>query len=338
MKAVVVERDVKNSLHWREVPDPTPEPGQAVVQVVATAVNRADLLQRKGKYPPPPGAPEWMGLEAAGTIVAFGPTNMESQIHESQASRRWRIGDRVCCLLPGGGYAERVAVDVRLLLPIPADLSFSSAAALPEAFATSYLSLFQEARLASGETVLIHAGASGVGTAAIQLAHEHGCRIVTTVGGKTKAQAVTDLGADLVIDHTVEGVTARLREITSQKPGIDVVLDCIGGHELATHASWLNPDGRWVVIALLAGFEAKLDLRALMAKRLHLIGSTLRARSTERKAQALRAMEVQFWPALAASRIRPVIHAVLPIAKVEEAHAILERRENIGKVVLQIEG
>jgi NADPH2:quinone reductase len=224
-----------------------------------------------------------------------------------------------------------------LLLPIPGDLSFASAAALPETFATSYLTLFQEAGLAAGETVLIHAGASGVGTAAIQLAREHGCRVVTTVGGQDKVRAVSELGADVVIDHRIEDVSTRLRELTAQKPGIDVVLDCIGGTELGSHLSWMNADGRWVVIALLAGYESRLDLRAVLSKRLRLLGSTLRSRTVERKVRVLRGLEAQFWPALAESRIRPVIHAVLPVARVEEAHSILERRENVGKVVLQIE-
>lgn len=331
MRAVAVNEDQR--LSWEEVPDPVVGLEDVLLRVHATAVNRADLLQRRGLYPPPPGAPPWMGLEASGVVIGVG-----------SSAGWWQVGDRACALLPGGGYAEKVAVHRDLLLPIPRGLSLIQAAALPEVFATAYLNLLVEGRLAAGETVLIHAGASGVGTAAIQLAKDRGARVITTVGTAEKAGRVRALGADRVIQYRVEDVTAQVREIAaaarpgtlSPRGGIDVVLDSLGGEELATHLPLLNEGGRWVIIALIKGGKVNLDLRPLLSRRLRLIGSTLRGRPVAEKALILAGLRREVWPRLEGGAIHPVIHETIPIDEAERAHAILERNENIGKVVLTV--
>jgi putative PIG3 family NAD(P)H quinone oxidoreductase len=325
VKAIRVEE--RGSLRWEEVVEPQPGERDVVLRIRATAVNRADLLQRRGLYPPPPGAPEWLGLEASGIVESAGL---------SARLQGWKEGDAACCLLAGGGYAERVAVDARLLLPIPRGLSLLEAASLPEAFATAYLNLFWEARLQAGETVLIHAGASGVGTAAVQLARMRGARVLTTVGTEEKARRIRELGADETIVHRVEDVTAKLRSLAADQ-GIDVVLDCLGGEDLAAHLPLLRAGGRWVLIGLLRGPTAGLDLRPLLSRRLRLIGSTLRARPVEEKARILAGLARDVWPRLESGELRPVVHAVLPITRVEEAHDLVSRNENFGKVVLEVD-
>lgn len=324
MHAIVVEPGSEARLRWQEVPDPALRHGEVLIRIAATAVNRADLLQRRGKYPPPSGAPEWMGLEASGVVetLASGVEGLQP-------------GDHVCCLLAGGGYAERVVCDARLVLPVPEGLSLEEAASLPEVFATAYLNLFLEANLSAGETVLVHAGASGVGIAAIQLCHALGTRVLTTVGSEAKATFTRDLGADEVIRHDTEDVTQRLESLTREH-GLDVVLDCLGGEDLGRHFSMLAKGGRWVVIGLLQGRTTELDLRALLSGRLRLMGSTLRTRPVEEKGELLAELKRRVWPLFAEGGIRPVVHAALPIQEAEAAHAILERRENIGKVVLTV--
>jgi NADPH2:quinone reductase len=326
MRAIVVEAGPKARLLWKEVADPSYGSEEVVVRVRASAVNRADLLQRRGKYPPPPGASEYLGLEASGEIESAG-----------SAARPWKVGDAVCCLLAGGGYAEKIAVHRDLLLPVPAGMSFEEAASLPEVFATAHLNLFMDAGLSRGETVLVHAGASGVGIAAIQLAHRQGARVVTTVGTAAKIMPVRELGADDVLLRTAEDFPETLREL-SEDPGFDVVLDCLGGEDLGEHFSRMNVGGRWVVIALLGGDSTRLDLRRLLTRRLRLIGSTLRSRTIEEKGKILADLRAKVWPLLEDGRVRPVVHAVFPVEQAEEAHAVLERRENVGKVVLEVSG
>lgn len=324
MHAIVIAPD--RSLHWTEVPDPAPAPEEVLVEIQATAVNRADLLQRAGKYPPPPGAPEWMGLEMAGVVLQVGPA----------AGDRWRPGDRVCGLLGGGGYAERVAVRPELLLPVPSGMTVAQAASLPEVFATVYLNLVIEAGLAAGETVLVQAGASGVGIAAIQLAKLLGARVITTVGSLGKAEAIRPLGADLIVDRTVTDLGAVLAACEAEGRPVNVVLDCVGGTDLGRHFGKLARGGRWVLIATLGGELTEIDLRLVLTRGLRLIGSTLRSRPAATKARVIAGLAERVWPAFADGRMRPVIHRVLPIEQAEEAHAILERRENIGKVVLEV--
>lgn len=317
MRAVVV--DGKQALVWTEVPDPEPREGVIVIDVHASAVNRADLMQRAGDYPPPPGWPEWPGLEAAG-VVSHAP-----------AGGRWQVGDRVCALLGGGGYAERVAVPAGMVLPVPEGLTMEEAAAIPEAFATAYLNLCMEGGLRAGDTVLIQAGASGVGTAAIQLVKALGGTVMTTVSTEEKAQFVRALGADYVINRT----TDDLIEAMEEHP-VDIALDCIAGPDLGRCLEQMAVGGRWIVIATLGGATTQLDANRLFRRGLRLIGSTLRSRTPEMKAEVLRGLEETLWPAFAARTVRPVICATLPITEAEAAHAILQRRENLGKVVLTV--
>ena len=324
MFAITVGPESHAPLSWSEVPDPMPGPGDILIRVAATAVNRADLLQRRGKHPPPPGAPEWMGLEAAGVVEELG-----------EGVTRFEVGERVCALLPGGGYAERVVVDARHALPIPRRLSFEEGAAVPEVFATAHLNLVGEAGMRAGDKIFVHAGSSGVGSAAIQLAHQMGVHVCTSVGGEAKAAFVRKLGADEVIDHHREAVTERLTESAASRP-FDIVLDCIGGADLGTQLPLLATGGRWVVIGLMAGRQTTLDLRPLLSRRLRLIGSVLRARSAGEKARVMEGLRRDVWPHLESGTLRPIVHEVMSIHEVEAAHGVLERRENLGKVVLTL--
>lgn len=318
MRAITVNDE--QALSWAEVPDPQPEADEIIIDIHAAAVNRADLLQRAGNYPPPPDWPEWMGLEAAG-VVSHAPEG-----------GRWQVGDRVCALLGGGGYAERVALPASMALPVPEGLSMVEAAAIPETFATAYLNLCMEAGLSAGETVLIQAGASGVGTSAIQLVKTLGGTVITTVSTDEKAAFVRELGADVVINRTTDDLLAAMEEHP-----VDIALDCIAGPDLEQWLQRMAPGGRWVVIATLGGDRTELDVRSFFIRGLRLIGSTLRNRPTEVKAEILSGLEETLWNAFSSGAVRPIIHATLPITEAEDAHAILERRENIGKVVLTVQ-
>lgn len=320
MKAVLIQDD--NSLLWSDVPEPVMQDDEVLIDIHAAALNRADLLQRAGQYPPPPGSPEWMGLEVAGEIAEMGPAAINFG---------FKKGDRVCALLGGGGYAERVSINAGMLMPIPGELSMTEAAAIPEAFATSYLNLVIEGGLKPGETVLIHAGASGLGLAAIQLAKYLGATVMTTVSSDRKAEAVKAVGADIVVNRKTEDIGAVM-----DKYPVNLVLDCVGGPDLGPHFGKLARGGRWIMIATLGGTETVVPLRALLSKGIRLIGSTLRSRAPSMKVQILRAMRESLWPAFADGRLRPVIYRELPVSEVEEAHAILQRSENIGKVVLKL--
>ena len=317
MHAILV--DGKQRLVWTEVPDPVPKAGELLIDVHAAALNRADLLQRAGNYPPPPGWPEWMGLEVAGVVA------------EAPADSRWKAGDKVCALLGGGGYAERVAVPVELVLPVPEGLSMVAAAAIPEAFATSYLNLCIEGGLKAGETVLIQAGASGLGMAAIQLVKALGGKVMTTVSTAEKADFVRRLGADIVINRTVDDLVAALEEHPA-----DIALDCVGGPELGRCLEKMASGGRWIVIATLGGAMTTIDMNTFFRRGIKLIGSTLRSRPSEMKAEILAGLEKTLWPSFSAGAIKPVIYRTLPITQADEAHAILQRRENLGKVVLTV--
>lgn len=329
MHAMLADSD--GTLRWSAVPDPQPRPDEVLVTVHAAAVNRADLLQRAGKYPPPPGAPPWMGLEAAGTVAWIG-----AEAAPGPGGRRWQVGDRVCALLPGGGYAEQVAARPELLLPIPTGLTMAEAASLPEVFATAYLDLVVEARVQAGETVLIQAGASGVGVAAIQLSRLLGARVLTTVSGPTKAEAVRRLGAELVVDRRTGDLGAAMDACAAEGRAVGVALDCAGGSDLGAHLARMADGGRWVLIATLAGEHSEIPLRALLKRGIRLIGSTLRSRPLAMKARVIDGLHATVWPALATGAVRPVIHAVVPMTDASAAHAILERNENIGKVVLTV--
>jgi NADPH2:quinone reductase len=317
MRAITV--DGNKDLHWTDVPEPMAGADEVLLAVHAAGLNRADLLQRAGTYPPPPGWPEWMGLEVAGSVLSAPPGS------------RWQVGDKVCALLGGGGYAERIAVPEAMILPVPAGLSMAEAASLPESFATSYLNLVLEADLKRGETTLIHAGASGLGIAALQMAKAFGAKVITTVGSEEKAEAVRRLGADVVVNRK----TKDLGRVLDENP-VDVVLDCVGGADLGRHLEKLAPGGRWILIATLGGESAEIALRPILKRGLRLIGSTLRSRSTEMKGRILADLERRVWPSLESGAIRPLVFRTFPMTCAAEAHAILARHENIGKVVLTV--
>ncbi len=311
--------DEAKRLIWSEVPDPQPKHDEVLIDIRAAALNRADLLQREGNYPPPPGWPEWPGLEIAGVV------------RQAPAGSRFKPGDRVCALLGGGGYAQQVAVPQGMVLPVPGKLSFEEAACIPEVFATAWLNLCVEGGLQSGEWVFIQAGASGLGMAAIQIAKTLGASVVTTVGGAEKAAFARELGADVVINHHEQDAV----EVLAKYP-VNVALDCVAGPQLGKSLMTMARGGRWIIIATLGGPVTEINVNDFFRRGVKLIGSTLRSRSTEMKAEVLGALEENIWPALAAGDIRIKIHAVLPITEAEAAHAILQRRENLGKVVLRV--
>ncbi|MBT3376017.1 MAG: NAD(P)H-quinone oxidoreductase [Lentisphaerae bacterium] len=317
MHAILVDKD--EALVWSEVPDPTPRPDEILVEIHAAALNRADLMQRAGNYPPPPGWPEWMGLEMAGVVL------------EAPADSRWNVGDKVCALLGGGGYAERVAIPADMALPVPEGLSMVEAAAIPEAFLTSYLNLCIEGGMKAGDTVLIQAGASGLGMAAIQLVKALGGKVMTTVSTEEKAQFVRELGADIVINRTTDDLGAAMDEHP-----VDVAMDCISGPGLGQCIGKMALGGRWIVIATLGGPETLIDVNTFFRRGLKLIGSTLRSRPSELKAKLLGDIEALLWSKFSSGAVKTVIHQTLPIVQAEAAHAILQRRENIGKVVLVV--
>jgi putative PIG3 family NAD(P)H quinone oxidoreductase len=325
VRAVVVEQPGDPEvMDVAEVPDPTPGPGEVLLRVHATALNRADLLQRRGFYPPPPGTSPILGMEAAGEIAALGP-----------GVAGWQVGDRACALLAGGGYAELVAVPAGQLMAVPDNLDIVAAAAVPEVFITAHDNLVTRARLHAGETVLVHGGAGGVGTAAIQLAHRLGARVLATAGSAAKLAVCLDLGADAAIDHTTEDFTVRARELTGGR-GVDVVLDIMGASYLARNLSALAPDGRLVIIGLQGGINADIDLNAMLRQRLTIIATTLRGRSLEQKAAIVRAAAADLLPGLADGSLRPIVDRVLPLDQVVEAHRAMEAGENIGKIVLSM--
>jgi len=317
MRAMLV--DGNRNLVWSEVAPPALKARDVLIEVHAVALNRADLLQRAGQYPSPEGWPEWMGLEVSGVVCTAPPGS------------RWKPGDRVCALLGGGGYAEQVAVPENLVLPIPRGLSMEEAAAIPEAFATSYLNLCLEGGMKAQDTVLIQAGASGLGMAAIQLAKAWGAKVLTTVSSPDKADFVRRLGADVVINRKTE----RLADAMDAHP-VDLALDCVAGAELGACVEKMAPRGRWIVIATLAGPKSEIDLNVFFRKGLRLIGSTLRSRSEAEKAAILAALEEKLWDKFSAGELKAIVHSTLPMAAAEEAHAILKRQENLGKVVLTL--
>lgn len=324
MKAMLTAPD--QSLVWTEVADPVINEDEVLVKICAAALNRADLLQREGKYPSPPGCPEWMGLEIAGKIVSCG-----SEVEN------WKVGDSVCALLGGGGYAEYVAVKHDMLMPIPKGLSMVEAAALPEAYATSYLNLFHEGNLQAGQTAFVPAGASGLASVAIPMAKAFGARVITSVRKAAQVEAVKALGADVVICTEKESVEAVLAQEEANGTPVNVSMDCLCGETLGKSLPYMARYGYWIVISTLAGTETNLQLRPLLTKGLHLVGSTLRSRTPQFKAQLLATLVEKVWPKIEDGTIQPSIYKVLPMAQAEEAHAILQRGENVGKVVLTVE-
>ncbi len=325
MHAIEVElTDSGHQLVWREVDDPVLKGGEVLVSIHATTLNRADLSQAEGNYPPPPGAPHIMGLDMSGEILETG-AGVED----------WQVGDKACALLAGGGYAEQVAVDHRLLIPVPPGWTFLEAACLPEVYLTAYVNIFMEAGFQPGETILIHGGASGVGTAAIQMAKGAGGRVITTAGRPDKVETCRDQGADLAINYRTEDFVARTLEFTEGE-GVDVILDMVGAEYLTRNISLLKVKGRLVFITTLGGSEAVVNIGQLMGKRARLIGSVLRARPVEEKAEIIRRFRQQFWEQIEEGSIRPVIDKVMPVADAHAAHERMRAYENIGKIVLKV--
>jgi len=306
---------------------PVPQPGESevLVAVEAAGVNRPDVLQRQGGYPPPPGAPETPGLEIAGNVVAAGP-----------GVRRYRLGDRVCGLVAGGGYAEYCTVAEANALPIPGDLSPVEAGGLPETFFTVWTNVFTRGNLKPGETLLVHGGSSGIGTTAIMMAKVWGARSFATAGSAEKCRACEELGAERAINYRQEDFVEAVLAATNKR-GVDVILDMVGGDYVARNFKAAARDGRIVNIAFLKGSKIEIDLLPVMLKRLTFTGSTLRIRSVEEKAEIARALEEHIWPHLAAGRIRPVVHKTFPLRDAAAAHALMDSGAHIGKIVLTVE-
>ncbi len=325
MKAIIVKRENKKPLlSWEEVPGVQCNPDEVLVDVKATAVNRADLLQALGLYPPPPGESEILGLEMAGVIAAVG-----------DAVRGRQIGDRVLALLPGGGYAQQAAVNHQMLIELPASWSFSEGAAIPEVWLTAFVNLFIEGVLKSGETVMIHAGGSGVGTAGIQMAREAGAVVFITAGAEAKLDKCRGLGAALAVNYKEQDFFEEVMTATGGK-GVDLILDPVGGAYLNQNLDLLKENGRLVNIGLLGGNTAEMNLATVLGKSLRIIGSRLRSRPLTEKIAITRQFKERFWPLLEGGKLHPVIDTVFPIEEVQAAHAYVRENRNTGKVILEV--
>ena len=328
MKAILVNDD--RSLSWSNVPDPVLKADEVMVKIEYATLNRADLMQREGDYPPPPGCPEWMGLEISGTITEIAD--------EAKANSDWKIGDKVCALLGGGGYAEYVAVRYDMLMPVPENCSMAEAAAIPEAFATAYLNLFIEGKIEKGNTLLMNAGASGLASVIIPMAKAFGARVITTVLTDEIANSIKHLNADRVVVTTKEDISEVLKEELENGHGVDVAIDCLGGEIMGKCIHYLTHGARWIMIAALAGTKTEIDLKNIYVRNVRIIGSTLRSRTPEMKAFILSELVKNVFPKIATGEVKPTIHAVLPIQEAEAAHDILYKGQNVGKVVLTVEG
>jgi putative PIG3 family NAD(P)H quinone oxidoreductase len=325
VKAIVVyQKEGKPQLVWEEVADIACGPEEVLVDIKASAVNRADLSQARGSYPPPPGVTDILGLEMAGVIVGLG---------EKVQGRL--VGDRVCALLAGGGYAEQAAVHQDMLLRLPDSWSFAQGAAIPEVWYTAFVNLFLEGNLQAGETVLIHAGGSGVGTAAIQLAHEAGAAVFTTAGAETKLAACRELGATLTVNYKEQNFLEEVLAASDQQ-GVDLILDPVGAAYLEKNLQALKPNGRLVQIGLLSGSQAELNLGLILGKSLRLIGSRLRSRPIEEKIAITRQFKEKFWPLLVSGKLQPVVDTVFPMPEAQAAHHYVAQNKNTGKVILAV--
>lgn len=312
-------------LRLAERADPTPGPGELLIEVVASGVNRPDVLQRAGLYPPPPGASDLPGLEVAGRVVSGDTAEL--------AAAGFAIGDRVCALCNGGGYAQRCIAPIGQVLPVPQGLSDVEAASLPETCFTVWINVFERARLQPGETLLVQGGSSGIGVTAIQLAKALGSPVIVTVGDAAKAEACLGFGADHAINYKTEDFVAEVKRITDGR-GVDVILDMVAGDYVARELRCLADDGRLTIIAVQGGTKAEIDAGAVLRRRLTITGSTLRPRTTAYKAGVARALRDKVWPLLEVGRIRPVVHATFPAAQAAQAHALMESSRHVGKIVL----
>ena len=326
MKAILVNDD--RSLRWDNVPDPVLGAEDCMVKIEAAALNRADLMQREGDYPPPAGCPEWMGLEIAGTITEVG--------EEAAKKSCWKVGDKVCALLGGGGYAQFANVKYDMLMPVPENCSMIEAAAIPEAFATAYLNLFIEGGIKAGDTLLMNAGASGLASVIIPMAKAFGIRVITTVLTEEIAKSISHLGADRVVATNKENIADVLKEEFDAGHPVDVAIDCLGGEIMGKCIHYLRHGARWIMIAALAGTKTEIDLKNIYVRNVRIIGSTLRSRTPKVKAQILADLVKNVWPKVESGEIKPTIFKVLPITKADEAQDLLYKGQNIGKVVLTV--
>ena len=326
MKAILVNDD--RSLRWDDVPNPEIKPEEVLVEIHAAALNRADLMQREGDYPPPPGCPEWMGLEIAGVICEIG--------EEAKAKSNWKIGDKVCALLGGGGYAEYAAVKYDMLMPVPKNCTMEEAAAIPEAFATAYLNLFIEGKIKEGNTLLMHAGASGLASVIIPMAKAFGIRVITSVLSDEIAESIKHLNADVIINTSKQRTADVLKAELEAGRSVDVAIDCLGGEHMGECLPYLTHGARWIMIAALAGTKTEIDLKNIYVRNVRIVGSTLRSRTPETKAQILSEIVKNVFPKIEAGLVKPTVYKVLPITEAEAAQDILYKGQNVGKVVLKV--
>ena len=327
MKAILVNKD--RSLRWDDVPNPVVGAEDCLVKIEYAALNRADLMQREGTIPPPAGCPDWMGLEISGTIVKIADG--------AKAKSDWKIGDKVCALLGGGGYAEYVNVKYDMLMPVPENCTMAEAAAIPEAFATAYLNLFMEGKIKEGDTLLMNAGASGLASVVIPMAKAFGVRVITTVLTEKIANSISHLNADRVVVTSKEDIAEVLKEELENGRPIDVAIDCLGGEMMGKCIHYLKHGARWIMIAALAGQKTEIDLKNIYVRNVRIIGSTLRSRTPEMKAQILKKLVDNVWPKISSGEVKPTIYKILPIREAEAAHNILYQGQNVGKVVLRVE-
>lgn len=326
MKATVIGAD--GHLYWKTVEDPQIKQNEVLIEVYAAALNRADLLQRAGQYPPPSGWPDRFGLEAAGVIAAVG--------EDVETQGKWHVGDKVCALLGSGGYAEYVAVPEELLMPIPRGLTMVQAAALPEVYGAAYLFLCMEGNLKAGDTLLMQAGASGLASVIIPMAKAFGARVITTVMNDDLEAKIAHLPADIVVNTSRQSLAAVMKSELEAGRGVDICVDCLGGATVGECMPYMNFDGRWIMIATLADDFTNVNMRSMYARRTRLIGTNLRSRTDAQKKQLLTEMTKMLWPKVESGQVRPTICRVFPIEQAEEAQALMQSGKSAGKIVLRV--
>lgn len=322
MKAIVINKN-DQSLSYTDVPNPVLKDGEVLIEVHASALNRADLLQREGNYPPPPGCPEWPGLEVAGVIKEVAPN-----------VKKWKVGDKVCALLGGGGYAEYVAVTEGMVMPIPEGLTYVQATCIPEVYMTAYLNLFHVGNAKKGETLLMNAGASGLASAVIPMAKAFGLRVITTVLGQDKVKEVAYLNADRVVDTTKESIAEVLKQEEQDGHPVNITIDCLAGSVLGECLMYVARGCRWIQIASLAGDFSQVDFKNIFVKNISIIGSTLRSKTPQEKAQLLEELVAKTWSKFSSGEIQVKVYKTFPLEKADDAQQVLYRGENVGKVVL----
>ena len=327
MKAILVNKD--KTLSWSEVPTPTAAADEALVKIEYAAVNRADLMQREGDYPPPPGCPDWMGLEISGTIESLGDVAAEKS--------NFKVGDKVCALLGGGGYAQYANIKYDMLMPVPKNCTMAEAAAIPEAFATAYLNLFYEGKIEKGNTLLMHAGASGLASVVIPMAKAFGARVITSVLSDDIAKSIEHLNADVVVNTSKQDIAQVLKEQLDEGHPVDVAIDCLGSKMMGGCLPYMSHGGRWIMIAALAGQVTEIDLKNIYVRNVRIIGSTLRSRTPQTKAKILSELVEHVWEKVESGEVKPTVCKVFPITDAEKAHDMLYGGKNVGKVVLKVE-